>query len=361
MSSSKKIRLRVPILSGVIFAVVLMSALLTSSTAMAAGSNTWTIRDDATGGDCTTIGTWDASTNTCTLTQDLNGTIGIIADGVTLDGNGHTLTGPRLNGGLIFNSSYATVKNMTIRGFWNGIVVSGGSHNTLSHNTLQENEYGIYIDASDANIVRNNNISYNTFGIYVEFSHDNTVYNNCFILNSYNAAILGGTGNAFNLPAPTGGNYWDDFDEPADGCVDNNGDGFCDAPYTFSSGAGADNLPFTLAKYSECCSKPDLRLYLIEAYWEDLSAFQSRLLSVKYSIRNVSSGSNAYEVKVTNSTATNGVSLYTPVPVLVGDIPGGSAAEVVLKYSVPPGVGSFKTSVFATALGCCGSNLYTYP
>lgn len=361
MSSSKKIRLWVPVLSGVIFDVVLMIALFTSSTAMAAGTNTWTIRDDATGGDCTAIGTWNADTKTCTLTQDLNGTIGIVADGVTLDGDSHTLTGPRLNGGLIFNASYVTVKNLTIRGFWNGILISGGSHNTLSHNTLQENEYGIYVDASDANIVRNNNISYNTFGIYVEFSDNNTVYNNCFILNSYNAAILGGTGNAFNLPAPTGGNYWDDFDEPADGCDDSNNDGFCDAPYTFSSGAGVDNLPFTLAKYSECCSKPDLRLYLINAYWGSYSDYLNRLLSVNYSIRNVSSGSNSYEVKITNSTATNGVLLYTPVPVLVGDIPSGSAAGVVLKYYVPSAVYSFQTSVFGTALGCCGSNLYTYP
>lgn len=31
----------------------------------------YSIRDDATGGDCTQIGTWDWATKTCTLTSDL--------------------------------------------------------------------------------------------------------------------------------------------------------------------------------------------------------------------------------------------------------------------------------------------------
>ncbi len=44
-----------------LMAMVLFSGLAT--TAMA-----YSIRDDATGGDCTQIGIWDAGTKTCTLT-----------------------------------------------------------------------------------------------------------------------------------------------------------------------------------------------------------------------------------------------------------------------------------------------------
>ena len=51
------------------------------------------IADNATGGDCATIGTWDVPTKTCTLTQDVFETIQIDSNGVTLDGNGYTITG----------------------------------------------------------------------------------------------------------------------------------------------------------------------------------------------------------------------------------------------------------------------------
>ncbi|MBI4135183.1 hypothetical protein HY477_00410, partial [Candidatus Uhrbacteria bacterium] len=57
------------------------------------------------------------------------------------------------------------------------------------------------------------------------------------------AYISGGSGNAFNLSSPTGGNYWNNFDEPLEGCNDLNQDNFCDTPYVFSG--GQDNLPWT--------------------------------------------------------------------------------------------------------------------
>jgi len=47
-----------------------------------------TISDDATGGDCSSIGTWDAGTKTCTLSGDLSEGIVIGSNSITLDGNG---------------------------------------------------------------------------------------------------------------------------------------------------------------------------------------------------------------------------------------------------------------------------------
>lgn len=60
------------------------------------------IKDNATGGDCSTIGIWDSSTKTCTLTKDLNETIQIDSDGITVDGNGHTSTGSQTGSGIYF-------------------------------------------------------------------------------------------------------------------------------------------------------------------------------------------------------------------------------------------------------------------
>ncbi|MDO8514860.1 MAG: hypothetical protein Q7S50_04950 [bacterium] len=53
----------------------------------------WHIQDNATGGDCASIGTWDAPAKTCTLTQDLNQGIIIDNDNVTLDGSGRMVIG----------------------------------------------------------------------------------------------------------------------------------------------------------------------------------------------------------------------------------------------------------------------------
>ena len=50
-----------------------------------------TITDDATGGDCATIGIWNNSTRTCTFTSDLSESVVVGANYLTLDGNGHTL------------------------------------------------------------------------------------------------------------------------------------------------------------------------------------------------------------------------------------------------------------------------------
>ena len=72
------------------------------------------ITDDATGGGCTTIGTWDSASKTCTLTSDVSEQITIDGDGITLDGNSHTIT---MTTTAINNSAYhnnITVKNFKI-------------------------------------------------------------------------------------------------------------------------------------------------------------------------------------------------------------------------------------------------------
>ena len=51
------------------------------------------IRSDSLGGDCTSIGIWNATTQTCTLTQNLFETVQIDSDNITLDGNNFTLSG----------------------------------------------------------------------------------------------------------------------------------------------------------------------------------------------------------------------------------------------------------------------------
>ena len=80
-----------------------------------------TITDDATGGGCTTKGTWDSASKTCTLTYDVSEPITIDSDGITLDGNNHTVTMPDKiynqeaeNGISSSNHKDITIKNFNI-------------------------------------------------------------------------------------------------------------------------------------------------------------------------------------------------------------------------------------------------------
>jgi len=89
------------------------------------------IRDDATGGDCTSVGKWNSAAKTCYLTSDLNLTNIIISNnGITLDGGGHSLTGSGTSGGYgvdLIGRSSVTVKNLVISSFNYGIYAYSGS------------------------------------------------------------------------------------------------------------------------------------------------------------------------------------------------------------------------------------------
>ncbi len=273
-----------------------------------------TILDNATGGDCTSVGIWNSATKTCTLSMDLTDSIVIGDDGITLDGNGHTLTGPGNGIGvnLIFHGGI-TIKNLTVRQFGGGIQIAGQGGNTVTNstiinnvaaisaigslgntitkNTISNNGAGIGlghqaggyiadntisdntnvgigmgrsvngvtvtgniinnngagIDIADGvyNTITKNTISNNrTLGISLGLTDHTRVYSNNFLNNpSLQAQDAGGTNDMFNLDKPIGGNYWDNYHTPVQGCTDTNNDGFCDAPYVFPG--GQDNLPWT--------------------------------------------------------------------------------------------------------------------
>ena len=339
------------------------------------------IKDDASGGDCNLIGTWDATKKTCTLNADLNETIQIDSDNITLDGDGHEISGGNTGFGVYFQEKFGiTIKNTTLKNFSKGIsfrysyqnILNNNSisntyegingwysaNNTLSKNKFLSNNDGICLYYSDNNnlsdnIILNNNydgvgfynssnntfvgntvsnnhysgmglytsntntiidntilnngsdglsfydsaenkvsgnnisnggsdgiplynsynnifskntisnnfegdgvpfynsynniftdniISNNEGGVALYYSDNNKIYNNNFLDNSTQAVIYSSIGNIFNLDLPIAGNYWKNFDRPADGCNDVNNDHICDSPYIFSG--GQDNLPW---------------------------------------------------------------------------------------------------------------------
>lgn len=142
-----------------------------------------------------------------------------------------------------------------------GILVSYSGENTLSENIASNNNYGIILsgDSSYGNIVKNNTMTSNRSsnqsagglrsGVGLMISRvlgpGNDVFNNNFINNPVQAYCYNEIC-SFNHSAPEGGNYWSNYDTPAEGCNDTNGDSFCDSPYVpYSIGKAKDNLPWT--------------------------------------------------------------------------------------------------------------------
>ncbi len=126
--------------------------------------------------------------------------------------------------------------------------------------------------------------------------------------------------------------------------------------------------------YAASCTgiKPSIGLSLPTPYWASFADYSARLLSVDWKISNPVANI-AYDVAITGSTNTNGVTVATILPVPVANImskagtvsPDGSVnpdgwAIVTLKYNVPVGVGSWHTTTNAGSQDICG-NSYVYP
>jgi len=61
------------------------------------------LSDDATGGDCTKVGIWDALTKTCTLNQDLTQSVEITTSSIVLDCDSHKISGTGSSYGIIID------------------------------------------------------------------------------------------------------------------------------------------------------------------------------------------------------------------------------------------------------------------
>ena len=123
-----------------------------------------TITDDATGGDCASIGTWDSASRTCTFTSDLSEQVTVGANYITLDGNGHTLdrlpetdcsTSVPDRYGIHFNArTTLVIKNFIIKNFCDGMNFTNSINNSILDNTITNNYGdGIYIANSNNNII----------------------------------------------------------------------------------------------------------------------------------------------------------------------------------------------------------------
>ncbi|MHB8791939.1 MAG: NosD domain-containing protein [Thermoleophilia bacterium] len=409
--------------------ILLMLLFVTTSFAFAAVSYPLHIIDDASGGDCQVIGTWNSATKTCKLNLDIYSYyysdpynlpapgISVDSDGITIDGNGHRIQMPQDPAGYwytpgivssgknnitlenlylencfiqIDSSTGTSIRSSTfvftgetsfgaisVSNFRNGIIESnvftgtnqasvyeaidavGMQGSVIQKNTLTAFLQSIFLGYSTENTIRWNSFSYNGSAIMLPDAFGNQVYNNNFIMNALDINGYTTDQNIFNLGIPIGGNFFDRYDELAEGCNDLDTNGFCDEPYILSNDwdtkIGQDNLPWTVA--GGWCADPQLDLSRGNVYWTSYADYLSRRLSVEFVI---TTGSEAANVRIVATTNTNGVGTATQLPELVGNISAGGNSTATLKYDIPAGAGLFMTQIYATGENVCGAS-FSYP
>jgi len=212
-----------------------------------------------------------------TLTDDIftpafmeapNYGIVIKRNGITIDGNEHTLQGQDdegVSGVFLSGRNNVRIRNMCIAGFYCGIELDSSTGNTITENILKDNFDGIgIIRYSTGNVVSKNKIAANERGIDIYyFSSNNIISENDFINNGcsislgqffscsgnivyhnnfeteYGQISYGEGSSVWDNGYPSGGNYWSDYegvDQNSGPSQDQPGsDGIGDTPYVINS------------------------------------------------------------------------------------------------------------------------------
>jgi parallel beta-helix repeat protein len=165
-------------------------------------------------------------------------------------------------GNMIVYFYYASNINVTNSVFQNnyaGVKFNHGTYNLIANNTFSQNQPGIIFENSENNTITNNTFMLSgNYGIRSHTnSRNNRIYHNRFI----DGFLLpqgsdDGDSNSWNDTYPSGGNYWSEYDEPIEGCIDDfDGaitpqttgfpDGICDNPYYLDADS-VDYYPFIL-------------------------------------------------------------------------------------------------------------------
>ena len=153
------------------------------------------------------------NTGICTLTQDINESVEITANDITLDCKGYKIIGNNFGFGVyVYNKSGVIIKNCTITNFSYGIhagswpldivlnnIISKnkifnnyvgirvyGSSNTVKENIIENNsEYGLMVGWASNSIINGNSISNNLIGGIYLLGSSNIISGNSIKNNGY--------------------------------------------------------------------------------------------------------------------------------------------------------------------------------
>ncbi|TMG71647.1 MAG: hypothetical protein E6H81_02635 [Chloroflexi bacterium] len=123
----------------------------------------------------------------------------IVADNVTVDLGGHTLTGPGMGpqtwplpqldsvGVRVAGRSGITIRNGKTVAFSTGIYFVDTTASTIDNVTTQHNRFGFYIHNSTHNTVKGSDVEFNIYGLHLQSSDDNLLQGNLLARQTYNS------------------------------------------------------------------------------------------------------------------------------------------------------------------------------
>jgi len=150
----------------------------------------------------------DISTGVSTYIYELTGSIssntsGIVIekDNVVVDGVGYTVQGGSGNGIDLSGRSNVAIKDINVKGFDTGILLSSSSDSIISGNNITNNVYfGISLSSSSDNTLSGNSITSSIIDIVLDSSDSNTIAGNivanseygiCFSYSSNSNTVFG--------------------------------------------------------------------------------------------------------------------------------------------------------------------------
>jgi len=271
--------LKIKIAMGILLTLLLVSiAMLAFDTRSATALQTIYIQADGSI-DPPTANIISFDNVTYTFTDNINDSIVVDRSNITIDGAGYTLNGTgtgKWAGFTVegYGSINVTIQNVNIVGFGVGIGLVSTDYNaifecnitnctygiqgletmnnTISGNIISNNTYGIFFNTGFYNEISGNNITHNDYGVWLAFSTYNKFYHNYFIDNVNQTYVEEGNPNIWDDGYPSGGNYWNDFEERYPSVEDiysgeypqsePGSDGFWDGPYEINE-SNIDHYP----------------------------------------------------------------------------------------------------------------------
>jgi len=136
------------------------------------------------------------------------------------------------------------------------------------------------------------------------------------------------------------------------------------APSTYTVTAEDTSTQAYTVTVTTCSwAKPALSLSKENVFWASYADHLAGKLTVNWRITNTGS-IPAYNVKVTSSTNSNGVTINEPLPIIFGIIlEAGSGQDMKERgwtHNISTGVGSWHSTLTGSAQDACGTT-YTYP
>lgn len=187
------------------------------------------------------------------LTGNIEESIVIERDNITLDGQGHTVRGIGSGNGISLTGRISvTVENIRIENFTYGIYVSSSINITIFNNTITGNVWdGIFALDTYQSIFHGNTVSSNKrYGITLSQSSNNRIFHNNFVDNNANQThIYESYDNVWDNEYPSGGNYWSDYEEKYSNATEIDDSGIWDTQYVIDP-SNTDRYPLTVPEFS---------------------------------------------------------------------------------------------------------------